>query len=128
MGDAVPSGRPLVNIAGLKKYYPLPRPLRDVALRRPAPLIRACDDVSLTIQPGETLGLVGESGSGKTTVGRLLLVLERPDAGTIEFDATSLLDLEKGELRRARRQMQLVFQDPLSSLNPRNSVADILHG
>ena len=114
--------RPLVNLTGLKKYYPLPRPLRDIALLRPAPVVRACDDVSLTIEPGETLGLVGESGSGKTTVGRLLLALERPDAGTIEFDGVSLLDLGKDELRRSRRQMQLVFQDPLSSLNPRHSV------
>ena len=114
--------RPLVTIAGLKKYYPLPRPLRDIALLRPAPVVRACDDVSLTIRSGETLGLVGESGSGKTTVGRLLLALERPDEGRIEFDGVGLLDLEKQDLRRARRQMQLIFQDPLSSLNPRHSV------
>ena len=114
--------RPLVDIAGLKKYYPLPRPLRDIALLRPAPVVRACDDVNLTIMPGETLGLVGESGSGKTTVGRLLLALERPDAGTIEFDGVRLLDLDRQELRRTRRQMQLIFQDPLSSLNPRLSV------
>ena len=114
--------RPLVTITGLKKYYPLPRPLRDIALLRPAPVVRACDDVSLTIRSGETLGLVGESGSGKTTVGRLLLALERPDEGTIEFDGADLLDLEKQELRGLRRQMQLIFQDPLSSLNPRHSV------
>ena len=116
------TGQPLVAITGLKKYYPLPRPLRDIALLRPAPVVRACDDVSLTIRSGETLGLVGESGSGKTTVGRLLLALERPDEGTIEFDGANLLDLERQELRKARRQMQLVFQDPLSSLNPRHSV------
>lgn len=114
--------RPLVTITGLKKYYPLPRPLRDIALLRPAPVVRACDHVSLTIRSGETLGLVGESGSGKTTVGRLLLALERPDEGTIEFDGADLLDLEKQELRGLRRQMQLIFQDPLSSLNPRHSV------
>ena len=116
------NGQPLVTIEGLRKYYPLPRPLRDIALLRPAPVVRACDDVSLTIRSGETLGLVGESGSGKTTVGRLLLALERPDEGMIEFDGADLLDLERQELRRVRRQMQLVFQDPLSSLNPRHSV------
>ena len=114
--------QPLVTITGLKKYYPLPRPLRDIVLLRPAPVVRACDDVNLTIRSGETLGLVGESGSGKTTVGRLLLMLERPDAGAIEFDGARLLDLEKGGLRRTRRQMQLIFQDPVSSLNPRHSV------
>ena len=122
VGDSVANGHPLVDIAGLKKHYRLPRPLRDIALLRPAPVVRACDDVSLTIREGETLGLVGESGSGKTTVGRLLLVLERPDAGTIEFDGASLLDMDREGLRRARRQMQIVFQDPLSSLNPRHSV------
>ncbi len=122
MEDSVASERPLVTIKGLKKYYPLPRPLSDIALRRPAPVVRACDDVSLAIRSGETLGLVGESGSGKTTVGRLLLALERPDSGAIEFDGVRLLDLEKAELRRTRRQMQLIFQDPLSSLNPRHSV------
>ena len=122
MVESVATGQPLVTIVGLRKYYPLPRPLRDIALLRPAPVVRACDDVSLTIHSGETLGLVGESGSGKTTVGRLLLALERPDAGTIEFDGAGLLDLGKEELRAARRQMQLIFQDPLSSLNPRHSV------
>lgn len=112
----------LVTITGLKKYYPLPRTLRDIARLRPAPVVRACDDVSLTIRSGETLGLVGESGSGKTTVGRLLLALERPDAGSIEFDGVDLFGLGRDELRRTRRRMQLVFQDPLSSLNPRHPV------
>ena len=107
---------------GLKKYYPLPRSISDIVRRRPAPLVRACDDVSLTIARGETLGLVGESGSGKTTVGRLLLALEQPDSGSIAFDGRNILDLESEELRHVRREMQLIFQDPLSSLNPRHSV------
>lgn len=122
MEASVGTGQPLVTIKGLRKYYPLPRPLRDTVLLRAAPVVRACDDVSLTIRSGETLGLVGESGSGKTTVGRLLLALERPDEGTIEFDGVGLLDLDRQDLRRVRRQMQLIFQDPLSSLNPRHSV------
>ena len=122
MAGTVATMQPLVNITGLRKFYRLPRPLRDTVLLRPPPVVRACDDVSLTIRSGETLGLVGESGSGKTTVGRLLLALEQPDSGTIEFNGAQLLDLEKDELRGARRQMQLIFQDPLSSLNPRHSV------
>src|SRR6201993_1907375 len=88
--------------------------------------IRAVDDVSLDIQVGETLGLVGESGSGKSTLGRLILKLIEPTAGKVFFDGRDLATLTRGELRGLRRQMQLVFQDPYSSLNPRMKVRSII--
>lgn len=124
MSSGSASDQPLLVAQGLRKFYPLPRSVKDFVLRRPAPLVRACDNVSLAIAPGETLGLVGESGSGKTTVGRLILALERPDAGSIDFDGSDLLARTSGELRATRRDMQLIFQDPVSSLNPRRSVLE----
>jgi ABC-type glutathione transport system ATPase component len=88
--------------------------------------VRAVDDVSLDVSAGETLGLVGESGSGKTTLGRLVLRLIEPDAGSILFEGTDLLKARGGELRRLRRDMQIIFQDPFGSLDPRFRIADIL--
>jgi oligopeptide/dipeptide ABC transporter ATP-binding protein len=84
--------------------------------------VKAVDDVSFTIDPGETLGLVGESGSGKTTVGRTVLRLEVPTEGTVRFEGTDLATLSPAELRALRRRMQIVFQDPFASLNPRRTV------
>lgn len=83
---------------------------------------RAVDDVSLDIQPGETLGLVGESGSGKSTLGRMILRLIEPSAGAIEFGGRDLLRMNSGELRQLRREMQIIFQDPFGSLDPRMTV------
>src|SRR5579862_4800997 len=88
--------------------------------------VRAVDDVSLEIQTGETLGLVGESGSGKSTLGRLILRLIEPTAGSIRFEGRDLLALNGGEMRRARRDMQIIFQDPFASLDPRFRVEDII--
>ena len=88
--------------------------------------MRAVDDVSLDIQPGETLGLVGESGSGKSTLGRLILRLIEPTAGTIRFDGNDLLSASGGELRRIRHDMQIIFQDPFGSLDPRFRVEDVI--
>ena len=88
--------------------------------------ISALDDVSLHIEAGQTLGLVGESGSGKSTLGRCALLLERPTSGDVLFEGTSLVSLGAGQLRRMRRQMQVVFQDPYGSLNPRMRVEKIL--
>ncbi|MGA9567569.1 MAG: ATP-binding cassette domain-containing protein [Candidatus Korobacteraceae bacterium] len=84
--------------------------------------VRAVNDVSLTIESGETLGLVGESGSGKTTLGRMLLRLIEPDSGTVRFDGRDVLAASGGELRRLRRDMQIIFQDPYGSLDPRMTV------
>jgi peptide/nickel transport system ATP-binding protein/oligopeptide transport system ATP-binding protein len=93
---------------------------------RQATSVRAVDDVSFTVERGETFGLVGESGSGKTTTGRCILRLIEPSSGEVVFDGRDVLKLTRGELRAARREMQIVFQDPYSSLNPRMRVADIV--
>lgn len=88
--------------------------------------IRAVDDVSFDIHTGETLGLVGESGSGKSTLGRMILRLIEPTSGAVRFDSRDLLAMGAGELRRTRRDMQIIFQDPYSSLDPRTRVEDLL--
>ncbi len=93
---------------------------------RSAPLTRAVDNVSFSIDCGETLGLVGESGSGKSTVGRLLLRMIEPDAGEVVFDGHDVFRAGKGELRRLRREMQIIFQDPFGSLDPRMTVEQIV--
>jgi ABC-type oligopeptide transport system ATPase subunit len=107
---------PLVEVRNLVKEFP------SRGWFRRAPAMRAVDDVSFTIDPGETFGLVGESGSGKTTTGRCLLRLIEPTSGDIRFKDLDVRALSAGELRRARRHFQIVFQDPYSSLNPRMRV------
>ena len=111
---------PLLSASGLVKHYPLRRGAPGV----PAGLIRAVDGVSFAVRRGETLGLVGESGSGKTTVARLLLRFEKPTAGALTFDGQDWLALKGSALRRRRRDMQIVFQDPQTSLNPRMRAGD----
>jgi peptide/nickel transport system ATP-binding protein/oligopeptide transport system ATP-binding protein len=108
---------PLVDVQGLVKYFDS----RGTFARRPV-VVKAVDGVSFTIARGETLALVGESGSGKTTVGRTVLRLEEPTAGTVYFEGTDLASLRPAELRSLRRHMQIIFQDPFASLNPRRSV------
>jgi oligopeptide/dipeptide ABC transporter ATP-binding protein len=112
----------LIEVTGLKKYYHAPGAL----LGSPAVTIKAVDGVSFEIRRGETLGLVGESGCGKSTVGRSILRLIEPTAGQVRFDGRDLLVLAQSELRRLRREMQIVFQDPYSSLNPRMKIGQIL--
>jgi peptide/nickel transport system ATP-binding protein len=124
-GDGVSTNGagPLVELEGLKLYFPIKS---GVVLDRHVGDVRAVDDVTLTIRRGETLGLVGESGCGKSTVGRTILRLYKPTAGKIVFDGTDITTLSEGELRPLRRRMQMVFQDPFASLNPRHSVGRIV--
>jgi peptide/nickel transport system ATP-binding protein len=113
----------LVEVENLKVWFPIKS---GVVLDRHVGDVRAVDDVSFEVRRGETLGLVGESGSGKTTVGRALLRLYKPTAGKIVFDGQDITTLGDRELRPLRRRMQMVFQDPFASLNPRHSVGRIV--
>jgi oligopeptide/dipeptide ABC transporter ATP-binding protein len=113
---------PLLEVAGLTRHYPI----RRGVLGRLAGVVRAVDGVSFRIEPGTTLGLVGESGCGKTTTSRLILGLERPTAGAIRFEGADVLALDAGAMRRYRRAVQAVFQDPYASLDPRMRVRDIV--
>jgi ABC-type oligopeptide transport system ATPase subunit len=113
----------LVQVEGLTKYFPL---RGGWGKRGPRPVVRAVDGVSFSIRVGETLGLVGESGSGKSTTGRLILRLLPATAGRVLFDSREVFTLPPPEMRRLRREMQIVFQDPYGSLNPRMTVGRIL--
>lgn len=112
----------LIEVKALRKYYPADRGWTG----RPRALIRAVDDVSFTLRAGETFGLVGESGSGKSTLGRMLLQLERATSGEVWFGGQELTRLGTGELRPLRRELQMIFQDPYGSLDPRWRVGDII--
>jgi ABC-type glutathione transport system ATPase component len=116
---------PLIEIRNLTKIYPH---AESVLGTKPggAGEVRAVDDVSLDIHSGETLGLVGESGSGKSTLGRLILRLIEPSSGRIHFEGRDLLAASSGEMRRLRRGMQIIFQDPFASLDPRYRIEDII--
>jgi len=113
----------LVEIENLRVWFPIKS---GIVLDRHVGDIRAVDDVSFEIKRGETLGLVGESGCGKSTVGRTILRLYKPTSGRISFDGRDISKLREGELRPLRRRMQMVFQDPFASLNPRHSVGRIV--
>lgn len=113
------SATPLLRIAALKKYFPVRRGL----LQRVGGYVRAVDGVDLEIQPRQTLGLVGESGCGKSTVARLILRLLDPDGGTVRFDGREITALNERAFKPLRKQIQMIFQDPYSSLNPRLTVA-----
>jgi oligopeptide/dipeptide ABC transporter ATP-binding protein len=119
MADAPP---PVLEVEGLSKHFPV----RKGILRRTVGHVHAVDEVSFAIGTGETLGLVGESGCGKTTVGRTILRLIEPTAGAIRLDGNDVTRLGKMEMRPFRRQMQIIFQDPFSSLNPRKRAGDIV--
>ena len=120
MTDAPDPPPPLLSARGVVKAFPVP----GGAFGRPVGSVRAVDGVDLDIHAGEVVGLVGESGCGKSTLGRVLLGLLPADAGTITFDGTDVLAAKGQDRRRLRRQMQIVFQDPYSSLDPRATVAD----
>ncbi|MDI3281657.1 MAG: ATP-binding cassette domain-containing protein, partial [Bacillota bacterium] len=112
---------PLLEVRHLKKYFAV-----GGGLWRGRAILKAVDDVTFTLQRGETLGLVGESGCGKTTVGRTILRLYEPTAGQVLFDGEDVFALPPQRLKALRKRMQIVFQDPYSSLNPRMTVADII--
>ena len=117
-GDGV-----LVQVEGLKKHFPI---TRGIIVQRQVGAIRAVDGVTFDIYRGETLGLVGESGCGKTTTGRTILQLYRPTAGRVIFDGIDLTAVKGSELRRTRQRIQMIFQDPYASLNPRMTIARII--
>ena len=112
----------LLEVTDLHKHFPI----RKGLFSRVVGQVRAVDGVSFSLQKGEVLGLVGESGCGKTTTGRTILRLIEATSGSVRFDGQEVLDLKKGDLRAMRRQMQIIFQDPYSSLNPRLTVGSII--
>jgi oligopeptide transport system ATP-binding protein len=113
---------PLLQVRNLKKYFPI----RRGVLKRTVGYVRAVDGISFDIYPGETLGMVGESGCGKSTAGRTILQLFEPTAGEVTFNGQELTKLNSGDLRKMRRNMQMIFQDPYASLNPRMTVGNII--
>ena len=114
------SSEPLLRVRGLRTWYPI----REGLLRRITGWVQAATDVSFDIAAGETMALVGESGCGKTTVGHSILRLEKPQAGEVFFEGRDLLRLDRAALRAARQRIQIVFQDPMASLDPRMRVYD----
>ena len=113
----------LLEVKGLKKYFPV---TEGIAFHKTVAEVKAVDGVSFHISKGETLGLVGESGCGKTTTGRCILQLDRPTAGEILFEGVNLAELNTRALRPFRQKIQVIFQDPYSSLNPRMKTGDIV--
>src|SRR2546429_9135567 len=113
---------PLIEVRGLKTWFPV----RSGVISRITGHVRAVDGVDLTISQGETLGLVGESGCGKSTLGRSILRLVEPTAGEVYFRGKNILRLRRGGMRRMRREMAIIFQDPFASLDPRQTVGGIL--
>ena len=114
--------KPLLDARHLVKYYPI----RGGVFMKEIAAVKAVDDVSLSIKKGETLGLVGESGCGKSTFGRAIMRLEEPTSGEVWYDGDNILTYDAQQIRALRRKMQIIFQDPFSSLNPRKPVASIV--
>ena len=123
MSAAVSEARPLLEVKGLRMHFPI---TEGIVTRRLVGEVKAVDGIDFTVRRGETLGLVGESGCGKTTTGRCILRLERPTAGEILYDGVDIAKMERKELLALRRRIQVIFQDPYSSLNPRMKVGDII--
>ncbi len=111
----IDTNKPLIEVEGLKKYFATKRGM-----------LHAVDDVTFTINQGMTLGVVGESGCGKSTTGRAILRLLEPTGGSVHFDGQDLLALSAEEMRHKRQELQIIFQDPFSSLNPRKTLAETI--
>ena len=109
------SDSPILEVEGLKKYF-----------KTPKGMLHAVDNVTFSVRPGKTLGVVGESGCGKSTTGRAILRLIEPTAGSVRFEGQDILALNKEEMRRMRQKMQMIFQDPYSSIDPRMTISDII--
>ena len=122
-GGTSRTGEPLLVVQNLKKWFPIKK---GILIDRTVDHVKAVDDVSFEIYPGKTLGLVGESGSGKSTTGYCVLELLKPTSGSVRFLGEELTTMKKEDLRRMRREMQIVFQDPYASLNPRMTVGNIV--
>ena len=121
-GVIADAAKPLLEVNNLEKYFPI----RGGLLSRVVANVKAVNDISFKLAKGEVVGLVGESGSGKTTAGRAILRLIEPTGGQVIFNGTDVTKLGKSEMRDYRRQMQIIFQDPFASLNPRMTVSDII--
>src|SRR5205085_10626274 len=117
------AGDNLVQVRDLKMYFPV---TSGIIFQRKVADVKAVDGVTFDIRRGETLGLVGESGCGKTTLGRMILLLYKPTDGSITVNSQELTTMKGGDLRRMRRHMQMIFQDPYASLNPRMTVGSII--
>jgi len=113
----------LMHVQDLVKHFPI---TRGIIVQRQVGAVRAVDGISFDVHQGETLGLVGESGCGKSTTGRTILQLYRPTSGSVVFDDVDLVKLKGGDLRKMRRKMQMIFQDPYASLNPRMTISEIV--
>ena len=117
------TGDTLLEVNNLVMHFPL---TQGIILQRKVGAVQAVDDISFTVRRGETLGLVGESGCGKSTTGRAILQLYKPTAGEVKFEGKDLTKLDGGDMRRMRRHLQMIFQDPYASLNPRMTVGSII--
>jgi len=122
-GNGKPAGETLLTVTQLTKHFPV---YRGIIFRRTVGLVRSVEDVSFTVAAGETLGIVGESGCGKTTTARMIVRLLEPTSGQIMFDGRDITHMRQGSMRPLRRDVQMIFQDPYSSLNPRHTVGAIV--
>jgi peptide/nickel transport system ATP-binding protein len=122
-GNGASAGDTLLTVTGLTKHFPV---MRGIIFRQAVGQVRAVDDVSFSVASGETLGIVGESGCGKTTTARMIVRLVEPTAGQIVFDGHDITHMRQGAIRPLRREIQMIFQDPYSSLNPRHTVGTIV--
>jgi oligopeptide/dipeptide ABC transporter ATP-binding protein len=113
----------LLKVEGLKQYFPI----KGGFLGRTVNHVKAVDDISFTVYEGETVSIVGESGCGKSTTGRAILRLEEPTEGSVTFQGTDITKISKGEMRKFRKDLQIIFQDPYASINPRQTVASVLN-